>query len=150
MVLMSDAVFTLIREVSRNFQERLQEMGAIEELKLAPFQARVLSVIHRHPAISQLTLAASTDRDKAQVARAVKELERLGLITRSAHKADWRARSLDLTDAGRRASMRLAQGRAELVKAALSACSAQEQEALQRSLEKINRSLGLSPPRNDT
>jgi len=138
---MNDVLIDLLREVYLNFQERLQEMSSIEELKLAPFQARLLSVLGRYPAISQLTMAKSTGRDKAQVARAIKELERRGFVTRSDHKTDWRTQCLNLTEEGKRAATLLDQQRDALIARALRDCSAEEQESLCHSLQKINRSI---------
>ncbi|MGI4748430.1 MAG: MarR family winged helix-turn-helix transcriptional regulator [Janthinobacterium lividum] len=138
---MNDVLITLMREVSTNFQMRLSELPAIDELKLAPFQARLLSVIGRSPGISQLALTVSTERDKAQVARAIKELERRDFIVRSAHESEWRMQCLNVTKEGKRASALLDLQRAELVAKALHECSAQEQDALSRILEKINRSI---------
>jgi DNA-binding MarR family transcriptional regulator len=138
---MNDNPITLLREVSANFQLRLSEMAAIAELELAPFQARLLSVIGRSPGISQLSLAASTERDKAQIARAIKELERRGFVARSAHETDWRTQCLNVTDEGRHAAAILDAERADLVAKALHACSAEEQDALCSILAKINRSI---------
>lgn len=138
---MTEILFTLLREVSANFQQRLSEMTAIEELKLTPFQARLLSVIGRSPGISQLALAVSTERDKAQVARAIKELEQRGFIARSAHETDWRTQRLNVTEEGRQASTRLDAQRAELLVKALGECGTEEQQAFCRTLEKINRSI---------
>ena len=138
---MNDNPITLLRAVSATFQLRLSEMTAIAELGLAPFQARLLSVIGRSPGISQLSLAASTERDKAQIARAIKELERRGFVTRSAHETDWRTQCLNVTDEGGRAAAILDAERADLVAKALQTCSAEEQDALGSILAKINRSI---------
>jgi DNA-binding MarR family transcriptional regulator len=138
---MNENAITLLREVSTNFQQRLSEMPVIAELHLAPFQARLLSVIGRSPGISQQALAASTERDKAQIARVIKELERRGFVARSAHQTDWRAQCLNVTEEGERASALLDLQRAELVNKALRECSAEEKDALYRTLEKINRSI---------
>jgi len=137
----NDILITLLREVSTNFQLRLAEMSAIEKLDLAPFQARLLSVIGRSPGISQLALTVSTERDKAQVARAIKELERRGFIARSAHESEWRTQCLSVTKEGKRAAARVDVQRAQLVAKALRDCSAEEQDALCRTLEKINRTI---------
>lgn len=120
---------------------RLSEMTAIEEVKLAPFQARLLSVISRSPGISQLSLAVATERDKAQVARAIKELERRGFIARSVHETDWRTQCLHVTDDGKQASAHLDLERTQLVTKALQQCSPKEQQTLAQILKKINQSL---------
>jgi DNA-binding MarR family transcriptional regulator len=138
---MDNDLMSLVRELATNLQLRLSELTVIEELKLAPFQARLLSVIGHNPGISQLALAASTDRDKAQVARAIKVLEARGFIVRSAHVSDWRTQCLDVTAEGRQASTRLDSKRSEYFAKAMRDCSVEEQDAAFRTLEKINRSI---------
>lgn len=141
---MDNDLMSLVRELATNVQLRLSEMTVIEELKLAPFQARLLSVIARNPGISQLALARSTDRDKAQIARAIKILESRGFIVRSAHVSDWRTHCLNVTEDGRQASSLLDSKRAEFYATAMRECSAEEQGAAFRTLEKINRAIHRS------
>jgi DNA-binding MarR family transcriptional regulator len=138
---MDNDLMSLVRELATNLQLRLSEMTVIEDLKLTPFQARVLSAIGRNPGISQLALAASTDRDKAQVARAIKALESRGFIMRFAHSSDWRTQCLDVTEDGKQAATRLATKRAEFFAKAMRECSDEEQNAAFRTLEKINRAI---------
>lgn len=138
---MNEILTTLLREVSTGLHLRLSEMDVIKDLELAPFQARLLSIIGRTPGVSQLALAVSTERDKAQVARAIKELERRGFIVRSVHETDWRIQCLNVTKEGKRASMVINQQRAELIAKALHECSAAEQDALCCTLEKINQAI---------
>lgn len=139
---MSDAVIDMLRRASGAFQARLQEMPAIAELGLSPYQARLLSVIGRYPALSQLSLAAATERDKAQVARTIKELEKRGLVERTQHETDWRTQCLSLTGAGTRAASLIDTQRAELAATALRECSPDEQDALYHLLAKIERAIG--------
>ncbi len=101
---MADELIDLLREVSHAFQARLQDLPAFEALGLTPFQGRLVSVIGRRPGISQQAIAARTGRDKAQVARTVKELEARGLLRRATHEHDWRMQCLSLTEAGARAA----------------------------------------------
>jgi len=138
---MNEILADLLRKVSSTFQVRLNAMSAIEDLGLAPYHARVLSVIGRYPTISQLSLAASTERDKAQVARAIKELEKRGFIVRSSHETDWRTQCLSLTAAGTQAAALIDLQRAELMTQALRDCSPAEQEALCHILGKIDRAI---------
>jgi DNA-binding MarR family transcriptional regulator len=134
---MNEILADLLRKVSTAFQVHLNRMSAMEELGLTPYQAQLLSVIGRYPTISQLSLATSTERDKAQVARAIKELEKRGFVVRSSHETDWRTQCLSLTDAGTRAAIPIETQRAELITQAFRDCSAAEQENLRQALEKI-------------
>jgi DNA-binding MarR family transcriptional regulator len=61
----------------------------------------VLSHLARRPAGTQLALAAAIRYDKTRLIGLLDELERDGLITRKPDPADRRARTVDLTAAGR-------------------------------------------------
>jgi DNA-binding MarR family transcriptional regulator len=98
-----DKLIDLLAEVSSGFQLRLQELAALQELRLAPFQARLLAIVARRPGCSQQELAGWTGRDKAQIARTIKELEIRKLLLRSTHESDWRTNSLTVTSDGERA-----------------------------------------------
>ncbi len=66
---MDAEIIDLIRAVAVGFQGQMQEtVQATSDLTV--FQARLVSLIGRNEGVSQLELAASFDRDKAQVARA--------------------------------------------------------------------------------
>lgn len=62
----------------------------------------VLSHLARQPAGTQLALAEAIRYDKTRLIGLLDELERDGLITRKPDPADRRARTVDLTAAGRR------------------------------------------------
>jgi DNA-binding MarR family transcriptional regulator len=109
-----DKLIDLLAEVSSGFQLRLQELAALQELALAPFQARLLAIVARRPGCSQQELAGWTGRDKAQIARTIKELEARRLLLRSAHETDWRSHSLAVTPDGERACVIIAKERTEL------------------------------------
>lgn len=137
--MLEDKLVELLREVATAFQWRLQEMSALEDLKLAHFQGRLIAAIGRKPGISQQELAYMTGRDKGQVARTIKELDARGLVTRSAHEKDWRTQCLCLTKEGESASALLHRQRTELSTEMLSELSAEEMDALHRSLLKMKR-----------
>lgn len=101
----------LLGEVSSGFQVGLQELASLRDVGLASYQARLLAVIGRRPGCSQQELASWTGRDKAQVARTIKELNVRGLLARSAHQSDWRSHSLALTADGEAAVRLIARER---------------------------------------
>ena len=136
-----DELIDLLREVSGGFQRRLQKMPSLHKLKLAPFQARLLTIVDRHPGCSQQDLAGWTGRDKAQVARTIRELEASNLLARTAHASDWRSRSLAVTDEGARVCMLIAGERAALGAAITQELTQQERRVMILTLEKIKRRL---------
>jgi len=140
---MDNELIDLLRTVAGGFQNRMQVQVATHGAGLTAFQARLINLIGRSEGVSQLTLASWTDRDKAQIARAVKELEGRGLVTRSAHASDWRAKCLALTAAGKRIHAELNDLRADLAAFALANLTKEEKEGVHISLHKMKAALKL-------
>lgn len=134
---MDDDLLDLFGAVANGFQARLQSLAALDELGLAPFQTRTLSLISRNVGCSQQVLAQWTGRDKAQVARTVKELEARGLITRHAHQSDWRMQSLSVTIEGEKAAQSLNRQRAQAGAEMLENVNSEEREVLRQVLSKM-------------
>jgi MarR family transcriptional regulator, temperature-dependent positive regulator of motility len=114
----------------------------LEELGLPSYQAKLLVLVTRNPGWSQQQLAAETGRDKAQVARAVKELEERGLIARAAHASDPRARGITVTEVGRRAAQRVGRERMAAGKTLIAALDRHDQKVFAELLEKLVTQLG--------
>ena len=138
---MDNELIDLLRSVSSGFQARMQEQVAANGGGLTAFQARLVNLIGRHDGISQLTLGSFTDRDKAQIARAVKELEARNLVARQPHPSDWRVKCLSLTEAGAQLRTRLTTLRGELATEMLGDLSDAEKSTLRTGLERIATTL---------
>ncbi|MFF0952865.1 MarR family winged helix-turn-helix transcriptional regulator [Rhizobium leguminosarum] len=95
-------IMELFGAVNNGFQIRLQGLAGLETVGLTAYEARTLALIARHPGCSQLMIGTWTDRDKAQVARTVKELEARKMIVRRVNPTDWRAHSLEISAEGKR------------------------------------------------
>ena len=67
---------------------------------LLPGAYKVFTTIARHETVTQATLADHLLLDKGQLSRTVRELEALGLITRSPDPADGRSSLLSPTEYG--------------------------------------------------
>ena len=131
------AVINLLGEISARAQLRLAAMGEGLVPALVPFQGKLLALIGRKPGWSQQQLAAAVQRDKAQVARTVKELEALGLVAREAAAGDWRSRSLRLTEAGAALFAELQARRAALGAEMLGGLSAEQRVVLGEMLVSV-------------
>lgn len=85
---------------------------AIPEAKdggeITVLQAKTLQFVVRGPGRTQQDLVTHSGRDKAQVARLIKDLEEKGLIVRTPDPADRRVQRLTPTPAGQEAAARLA------------------------------------------
>lgn len=95
-------ILNLIARINRESKTALQDFNKLKIKDIPAFPSRILSVVSRRSGCTQQELALLLERDKAQVARALRELEKDGLITRVAHKSDWRSRCLILTAEGQK------------------------------------------------
>ncbi len=135
---MDDELVNLLRAVANGFRLRMQARVAASGAGLPEFQARLINLIGRHEGVSQHALASLTERDKAQIARAIKELEVQGYVSRRAHASDWRSQCLALTAKGRKIHARLNEIRKEIGAAALSSLTQAEKQALKACLTKMH------------
>lgn len=141
---MDNDVIDLLRGVAHAFQSRMQMEILAHGAGITAFQGRLINLIGRSEGVSQLTLASWTDRDKAQVARAVKELENRNLVLRSAHASDWRLKCLSLTAEGQQIHAELNDLRARLASVALDMLTSEEKNALRLGLGKMREALDRS------
>lgn len=138
---MDNELIDLLRTVSSGFRVRMQTQIAASGSGLTTFQARLVNLIGRSEGISQLELGLIMDRDKAQIARAIKELEARGLVTRSAHGSNWRTKRVALTTEGQRMHGRLNGVRKQLAAEVLGGLSEVEKHALRSGLKKMDAAL---------
>jgi DNA-binding MarR family transcriptional regulator len=120
-----EALHQLLHAYRRSMRQSYQEVG----IDLAVAHIRSLKVIHHHqqsaqePCTARL-IAVSIERDKAQIARLVKDLLAAELIEKQDNPEDRRSQFLRLTQTGeamlarireaeQRASLRMAQGLSE-------------------------------------
>ena len=138
---MDDELLDLLRGVANGFHKHMQARIAASGTGLPEFQARLINLIGRHDGISQQALAALAERDKAQIARAIKELEMHGHVARRAHASDWRSQCLVLTDKGKATHAELNAIRKNLGAAAVSKLTPAEKQTLKTCLGKIQAAL---------
>lgn len=138
---MDNELIDLLRTVAGGFRARMQARIASSGSGLTIFQARLINAIGRNPGISQLVLASAMDRDKAQIARTVKELEARGLVVRHAHASDWRTKCVALTEEGQGLHIRLQDIRRQLAAEILGGFPDGEKQALRAGLEKMDAAL---------
>lgn len=68
---------------------------------MTPIQYSLLSALHEHPAIDQVSLAGAVGLDKTSVTEVLARMERAGLVVREANAADRRTKLVSLAPAGR-------------------------------------------------
>lgn len=135
---MTDAdILNLMGQINRACQAALQQSATMKSLDLTVFPARLLSVISRSPGRSQQELAELLERDKAQVARTLRELEAKGLVTRSAHQTDWRSLCPALTEKGAGIARQINQERIDLAARMMSGIDEEKKPLLANLLRRM-------------
>ncbi|MBT1426158.1 MarR family winged helix-turn-helix transcriptional regulator [Dickeya dianthicola] len=141
---LDNQTFELLGELIHSIKQRMQESDALTQTGLAPFQARTLGLIARHPGQSQHFLAQCMGRDKAQIARLLKDLEALGLITRQPSPTDRRAQVVSLTKKGEDTHRRFADARTGLLQRAFADVTPEERRQFVQVLQKMKANLTTS------
>ena len=135
-----DLLSTLFHGLKSATAQDLREDGD----EVAPMEARALSFVARHPGCTQLDIAQRSGRDKAQIARLVKNLLDRGLLERVADAADRRYFRLELTNKGRSVSQSVKRHRARLAARACADLSAAERATLAKLLERVAQRIGAA------
>lgn len=139
----SHDLFEQLAVVSYGIQRVLRETAQAMDLEVSPFQARLISFFRRFPDATPHSLAEVLSFDKAQIARAIKQLEAQGLVQRSRHPDDGRSIRIHLTASGIALSDRLASERNRIAERLLGGIDRQELESLGRSLAQMRTALDL-------
>jgi DNA-binding MarR family transcriptional regulator len=132
-----DLVHTVMHQV-RSQQYRVLRAGGHE---ITHMESKVLGYLARHPEATQRDMARSTGRDKAQLARLIKNLRERGLLTSRADPADRRNLRLSLTADGKSVLHTLQQQSARLASKAVAALGAAEVRQLVTLLRRVQQNL---------
>jgi len=128
-----DLLQSLLFELKGNFRKSIEQ----GDIPVAPMQGRLLKLIGRRAGVTQQEIVERIGRDKAQIARLVKELLARGLIRKEQDTQDKRAYRLFLTPDGEIVATRILQMQAQVAERMLSTLSAEEAEQLSTLLHKI-------------
>ncbi|UTF61567.1 MarR family winged helix-turn-helix transcriptional regulator [Gilvimarinus sp. DA14] len=93
----SDLLWQLAFQVRSRCQRAVAESG----FTLYGMHVRLLHLIAAEPLCRAQTLVAASGRDKAQIARLLKDLQGQGLLAREPHPEDGRSQMITLTEQGR-------------------------------------------------
>lgn len=138
---MKNAIPDMLGDLSHRYKALMRDIPAAVQIGLTPFQLRALIIIGRNPGCSQQVLAEWSGRDKAQIARAIKELETHALITRRTSELNWRTLEMNLTDKGEHILM-AAKARRNAISAMMMAnITPEESQSLFAILEKMQHGL---------
>jgi len=128
-----DLFQSLLFDLKGEFRKSIEQ----SDIPVAPMLGRLLKLIGRRPGITQQDIVVFTRRDKAQVARLVKELLAQDLVRREQDKTDKRAYRLYLLPQGEEIAARIRDMQARVADQFLSNLSAKEMSLLENLLKKI-------------
>lgn len=106
---------------------------------LTPPDMKILALLNSHPGMSLQKLVLLTGKDKAQITRKIKELERKNLIARQKDAADQRSYQLFLTPEGKEMQAKTKVIRTEVYQRIFANLTAQQQQEM---IKLMRRCLG--------
>lgn len=142
----SDSVFESIHAVMHLYRAAIQREVRARAIELTHLEHKTLGYFARHPGATLSELVARTGRDKAQLARIVKDLRGKGLLDACQDAGDRRSTRLTPSKAGRAAYESVA-GQARVVdRAAVAGLDDGEIAALLGLLQRVRRNLETLAP----
>ncbi len=120
--------------------QKLKEQG----FSLAPPDIKLLNYLQENPGISLQKLATVTIRDKAQITRKVKELEKKKILFRQKDAHDSRSYQLFLTKEGSQLQIKTKVLRTKVLQDLYANLSKDEQKKLLKLLEKCLKDMVLT------
>jgi len=122
---------------------RSQQLRGVRDAQhdLAHMEIKTLGFFARNPGASQSDLVAHSGRDKAQVARLIRNLRERGLLDAQADELDRRSTRLQLTGAGREVHVALHSHDGELAEQAMGGLSEDERALLRALLARVRTNL---------
>ncbi|MBO4352399.1 MAG: MarR family transcriptional regulator [Eggerthellaceae bacterium] len=110
------------------------------ELKMAPGQQRVLTVLSRHDSLSQRDLLEEMGLARATLSELLTRLEEKGLIERARSKADRRVIIVSLTKKGKVASKKVIDIQSGIADEAFAPLSASQKDDMKAMLDAVLQS----------
>lgn len=133
--------FELYRELLR-VSHLLRHGHGEPELKMAPGQQRVLTMLSRHDSMSQRDLLEEMGLARATLSELLTRLEEKGLIERERSKADRRVIIISLTKKGKAASKKIVAIESDIADEAFAPLSAAQKDDMKSMLDAMLQSWG--------
>ncbi len=123
-------VFEELHDLLHLFRDHLKSTSQLVASEMSLGEVRILVRVGRFPGLTQKDLVAHSHTDKAQMARALNQLEDKGWLVRTASASDKRVRCLHLSTQGKALVARLRSQRAALAAQLLHAMPQPAQQQL--------------------
>lgn len=134
-------VLELIHDIMHKYRSQQHRALRDSENEITHMDSRVLGFFHRHPGATQSDLVQHSGRDKAQIARLIKNLRDLGLLDAETDAKDRRIVRLSLTEEGIAVQAGLKQAARQLTTKSVAGLSSAEQQQLRDLLKKVQSNL---------
>jgi len=136
-----DDILELIHTIMHQYRSQQYQVLRDGQYDITHMEKKVLSFFERYPASTQSDLARHSGRDKAQLARLIKGLRDMGLLTSVADENDRRNVKLTLTAHGQAVLSALHQQGKKLTTKALHGLTGEEQSQLMALLTRVHNNL---------
>jgi MarR family transcriptional regulator for hemolysin len=136
----------LIADVARMMRSAFDRR--VRRLGLTRSQWLVLSLLHRHPGVSQSELAEMLEVERATAGRMIDRLERKHWLVRRPDRDDRRINRLYLTEDAKGVQAEMGRIAAELLDDAMASLAEGEREALAEMMERMKAQLQSMGPRS--
>jgi DNA-binding MarR family transcriptional regulator len=134
-------VMELIHDIMHKYRSQQYRALRDSEHDITHMDSRVLGYFHRHPGATQSDLVAHSGRDKAQLARLIKNLRDRGLLAATVDPADRRNVRLTLTPSGVALQAGLRQSARHVATRAVAGLDSAEQHQLRDLLLRVQTNL---------
>jgi len=134
-------VLDLIHTIMHQYRSQQYQVLRDGPHDITHMESKVLSYFERHPAATQSELARHSGRDKAQLARLIKNLRDRGLLDGHADESDRRNTKLSLTPDGQSIQRTLEQQAKRLNGKAVKGLSGEQQQQLITLLQHLKGNL---------
>jgi DNA-binding MarR family transcriptional regulator len=138
-------LFSLLFEMKSSLARSMKG----NRFEMAPMHQKMLAYISNFPGTTQQEMVEKSGRDKAQITRLLKELEKRECIIRSKDQVDKRIFRIELTEKGHTIFNELRRHEDSIIEKLLEDFSASELEQLRASLKKMRGNLVAANSRED-
>ena len=137
-----DDVYEQLHDLMHAIRAQLRDVASTDLDGLPAMAARALAFVARHPGSTPSDMVEHSGRDKAQIARLIKQLEDERYVARAPDPRDGRSYTLTLTERGRAVQKKMDAHKRRVLAAMLDGVSEAERAQLIALLHRLRGNLG--------
>lgn len=135
-----ESVFRLVHSLKRLMAEQIESL----DYDIAPMHMRVMKIITKKSPCTSIDVAYYLDRDKAQVTRLINTLIAQSLLAKAPNPSDKRSHFLELTEAGQKVMLCLADIDKQVLSTMVQGLSEEELNSFNTTAKKMAKNLESS------